>query len=120
SSPKGDSAVVLIERPGEDPNPTEFVRVEGKWIPKSLADSWIENMGQYRASLVRIDSDNLAPIKPRVMTLLSSVDALLDQLAAAKDAKQFQSDAIAGLWTFQPLLGDLAGAPPPTERSTPD
>jgi hypothetical protein len=125
-SSSGDRAVVRIERPDEDPVSTEFVRVEGKWIPRTLADGWIEAMGEARARLSLLGPDNMGEIKPRVMKLLSSVNEMLDQLAAARDASQFQAATLAGLAALHPLFLELAGPgtetgsdEPPAERPLP-
>ena len=35
---EGDTAMVKIEQPGKPDKIESYVRVEGKWIPRSLAD----------------------------------------------------------------------------------
>src|SRR5262249_31747576 len=37
-----DKATLKFEAPDQDPALYEFVRVEGKWIPKNLAENWHE------------------------------------------------------------------------------
>ncbi|MGE5191031.1 MAG: hypothetical protein ACM3U2_00925, partial [Deltaproteobacteria bacterium] len=47
----GDSAKLAIQVPDAPSSDREFVRVEGKWIPKNLADNWYETIGQANARL---------------------------------------------------------------------
>ena len=46
----GDNAVVQIAVPGQSPRSKPFVRVEGKWIPKDIADEWADEMDDARAA----------------------------------------------------------------------
>jgi hypothetical protein len=87
---KADSATVEFKT-GEETTEREFVRIEGKWIPKDLADSWIEQIGEAKARLSILSPDNLAEIKPRIMTLLAAVDGVLDRLAAAGNQDEFRA-----------------------------
>lgn len=113
-SSTGDTAVVVVDIPGIEPQPSEFVKVEGKWIPRTLAESWVEKIGEARARMILLSPDNLAGFKPRTMTLLASLDMVLDKLASSRNAGEFQ-EALAGLRVFQPLLAELKGAVPDSE-----
>jgi hypothetical protein len=113
-SSTGDTAVVVVDMPGVEPQPSEFVKVEGKWIPRALAETWVEKIGQARARMILLSPDNLVQFKPRVMTLVASLDSVLDRLASARSAGEFQ-EALTGLMVFQPLLAELRGAVPDSE-----
>jgi hypothetical protein len=69
----------------------EFVRVEGKWIPKDLADGWIEQIGQTRARLSLLSPENLGEMKPQILSLLTAVEGVLDRLAAARNHDEFRA-----------------------------
>ena len=87
---KGDAATVELKT-DEETTEREFVRVEGKWIPKDTADAWIEQIGEAKARLSILSPDNLAEIKPRIMTLLAAVDGVVDRLAAAGNQDEFRA-----------------------------
>jgi hypothetical protein len=125
-SSENDQAVVLIQSPGQAPQETEFVRVEGKWIPRDIAENWIETIGQAKARLALLSRENLVEMKPRWLTLVATFDQAFDQLAAARDKEQFAGARdglilpIIALWG---MLQQPAGAdkpePEPTETPTP-
>jgi hypothetical protein len=92
-SSEGDTAIVRVEAPGDDPRELEFVRVEGKWIPNDLATSWVEVIGEARARLSLVSKENLAAKKPQWLTLVATIENVLDQMAAARDQEQFAAAA---------------------------
>ncbi|MBY0586633.1 hypothetical protein K2X85_05620 [bacterium] len=54
-----DSAqVVKIEIEGRDPIEAEFVKHEGKWIPRILQDNWTSGLEQARSALAMIPVDD--------------------------------------------------------------
>ncbi|MGQ0635404.1 MAG: hypothetical protein ACT4QC_12390 [Planctomycetaceae bacterium] len=111
-STTGDSAVVRIDSPQQGPQATEFVRVDGHWIPQALSDGWIEAMGLARAWLSLLSPETLAPAKARWLALLKTLDAAVNRLSAEKDPAQFESSLAAVRFAFAPLAGMLNGALP--------
>lgn len=85
----GDSAVVRIEVPGEPPRDSEYVRVEGKWLPKNLAESWPASMETARARIAKIDREQLRQRKEKTLAKLDAMERGIDQLAAAETPEQF-------------------------------
>lgn len=122
-SSEGDRAVLLIEAPGADPRETNFVRVEGKWIPQNLADSWIESIGEAKARLSLLSRENMAEMKPQWLTLLKTFDQSLDDAADAKDQQQFSAALTGMAFSIQPLVGLIqssAPAEPVVDGTRPD
>lgn len=88
---QGETATVEITT-SFDTTEREFVRVEGKWVPKDLAEAWLDQIGNAQAVLsVRLSPDNLAEMKTQVLPLLAAVDGVLDHLAAARNQDDFQA-----------------------------
>ncbi|HTI49353.1 MAG TPA: hypothetical protein VL475_00325, partial [Planctomycetaceae bacterium] len=117
-SSEGDAAIVRVEAPGEDPRDLDFVRVEGKWIPKDLSESWIETIGEANARLSLVSRENLAAKKQQWLTLVATFDNVLDQMAAARDKDQFaaatQSLIIPGM-----MLAGMFQGPPEMDQPEP-
>jgi len=93
-SSEGQTAVVelsLRDAPGETRR-VDFVRVEGKWIPKQLAESWPSNIAKLRKQInTELAPDVLTQKKQRMMTLLDRIDESLTELEAAGSAQQFRA-----------------------------
>ncbi|MCC5845141.1 MAG: hypothetical protein JJU05_12905 [Verrucomicrobia bacterium] len=89
-SQDGDQAVVRISTPDEEPEDVDFVRVEGKWIPKDLADDWTEMIQEMRAGVA-----NMGTIDPQqksqVMMMTSMANGILDQLLNARNQEEFNA-----------------------------
>lgn len=110
TSSDDDMSVVLIRSPDAAPLETEFVRVEGKWIPRNLADSWIVTIGLAKARLSLLSRENLAEQKPRWMTLIASFDDAVDQIAAARDIDELRG-AMQGLFLPGMMLAQMLREP---------
>jgi len=87
---------------------TDWVQVEGRWVPKEMADAWPKGIAAARAQLA-----NAAPTAPErkqaLLVQLRMVDGALDAVLATRTAGEFQAAAGAALGT---LLGAaLAQAP---------
>jgi hypothetical protein len=92
-SSDGDSAIVRVEVPNRGPQELDFARIEGKWIPKDLAESWIEAIGEAKARLSLVSRENLAAKKQQWLTFVATFENVLDQMAAARDQDQFAAAA---------------------------
>jgi hypothetical protein len=118
ASSEGDSATLAIQGPDGPAKDHEFVRVEGQWIPRTIAKNWYENMMQANAWLSLLSPDNLKEDKPQIMALLSAVDGVLNQMAAAKSQNEFMSALARAEETqkkFLPLIVRLVGSAPTDE-----
>ncbi|MEE8585973.1 MAG: hypothetical protein V3T83_14100, partial [Acidobacteriota bacterium] len=98
---QGDSARLSLQGPGKPAEEEDFVRVEGKWLPKELVDDWDAQMEQVESTLQMAafqaqDEEKIA--QQRMM--LGMLDQSLDQMAAANSQEEFNTAA-------QALIGAL-------------
>ena len=93
----GESAVVRLEAPGEQPSEESFVRVEGKWIPSEMARKWSEGIGEAMAKLAEMSADDMQAMKPHVLQVLASIDGVLDQMNQASTADEFKQATKMGM-----------------------
>jgi len=84
-------ATVRIESAGEKPRTETLVRVEGKWIPTALADSWPSQMARVRESIAKMSSEAWEQQTQARLLKLSMVEGMLDNLLAANTADQFNT-----------------------------
>ena len=85
----GDTAMVKVELPGKPAKTDPYVRVEGKWIPKSMADEWQGNMAATRSKLAAFSGQ--MENKASVLMQLSMVEGALDTLLAADTSDEFNA-----------------------------
>lgn len=93
-SETGDSAVVQLSFRDDDtpPQRVPFVRVEGKWIPKNLADVWKIRIAEIRKRMEsQLAPQVLAEKKRVVMQFLTGVEKSLDELEDAKTPAEFKA-----------------------------
>ena len=105
----GDTATVKVEMPGEETKETEFVRIEGKWLPKEMVDGWKEMMTEARKALSGIDAAELKKNTDQAFDIIGKVNGVLDQLDKAKTQEKFNA-AINGLMAL--MQGGGAGPGP--------
>lgn len=115
---EGDTAKVKIEAPDEETKEIDFVRAEGKWIPKSLADEWVEAIGQAQARLAMLSPESLADHKPQILGVLGGIEQLLDKLSAAKDKQTFQATLQEALPALLAMGMMFAPMGPPAGQGT--
>lgn len=114
-----DSATLRVTAPGEKPHEEQFVKVEGKWIPKELADSWKQGILDAKAGLAKMKAETNKQNKEMALAQIKQVDAMLDQVLATKTADEFmgQLGQIIGM-AMGAMMGGMGGpggqaAPPP-------
>jgi hypothetical protein len=112
-STEGDSAKVKVEVEGEKPETLEMVKVEGKWIPRELAQAWPAAIAKAHAEIAQIK------IEPEMVAQFTAmkgpVDATLTGLLAAKTQAEFNAQVDG-------LLGGLIGgrSRPQIAQASPD
>lgn len=114
---EGDTAIVKIEAPGEEPKEERFIQVEGKWIPKDLATDWKQGVGKIKTDLQAAMANAQQQNKKETLGKLLILDGVLDQMLAAKTAADFNSSVEKGVLTVMGLAAPLLqqfkmGAPP--------
>ena len=100
-----------------EPKQVEFVRVEGKWLPKSIVTGWPVAMADAKARLAELPSQ-LASVKPEALRQMASIAGMLDQLQGAKTKDEFSAAAVPLVYTVmfgaqmaQQALDDAATTP---------
>ncbi len=115
-------ATVKLEFAGEPAKTeeVEFVRIEGKWIPKRLADQWNASIEAAKQSLAKITPESLAQNKEQVLKQLDGVEQFLDSLEGTKTASEFNLVLQGTMAPLMVLLRSrgLAGGPAALSPST--
>ncbi len=119
-SQDGDVAKVKIEAEGEASEVVDFVRVEGKWIPKDMADAFALKITEARASIAKIDftSEEGKAIKAKIMQQISMVKTMIAQAEAAKTSKELEGVMMGVMMGAMSMGGGMGaggpGMPPPS------
>ncbi|MFM8285949.1 MAG: hypothetical protein ACKOGA_04390, partial [Planctomycetaceae bacterium] len=118
----GDEATVQLSTPGGAPVPVEYVRVEGKWIPRDLAEGWVEGLGQAQARLaVYLNSENLESNRPQWESVLAATEEWLTRLERAEGKEKFDFAWAQGVQNVLTIVAGLSGpdsAPPGDDAGT--
>jgi hypothetical protein len=96
----------------------EFVKVEGKWLPKSIATGWSTSIANTRAKLSALPG-MIGSVKPQAMQTLDEVGQMLDQIQQAKNAGEFNQAIVplimamkfGAVWVEQSLQDATSGRP---------
>lgn len=119
-STEGDTATIKIEAPGEEPKEQIMVKVEEKWIPKTLADNWKSKMEDARKQLADITPEKVTAQKEQVLAGLKQTNETLAQLENAENEEQFNkklSPILAPVAMLGPMLMMQLG-PAMTDNTT--
>ncbi len=126
-STSGDSAIVRMKWPDQDPTEHAYVRVEDHWLPKTLAEGWSESLANIRVQMVAWTVEFKQ--QPNAWSSqLKAVDQLLDELAATKsddDARtvyQRGMQRLVATWLGTPSPAPTQSSPTPSakKRKPPD
>jgi len=118
--PGEKSVRIRIVLPGRKPVETTYVSIEGRWIPKNLAEGWQQQLGELRKRLAaQLKPAELASRKGVVVQMGERLGRVLDELLAARNQSEFdtivrRNNVLASLRGAVGLLqrtGGLIGAP---------
>lgn len=85
----GETETILYrESKGAEPKEVEFVKVDGKWLPKSIATNWTSSIDDLKSRLSSLP-DRLQQMKPAAMKQLDSIDAMLGRMQGAMNRDEF-------------------------------
>ncbi|TWU59770.1 hypothetical protein Poly51_00420 [Rubripirellula tenax] len=84
-STKDDTAIVSIDQGGKKSRVT-FTKVEGYWVPKSLADNWTTSVASLKQSVA---DEPAATLLSAVMPFTSSLASMTGPMATASTADQY-------------------------------
>ena len=99
---KSDSNTAILsykESQNPESKEVEFVRVEGKWLPKSIATGWAAGIEDARRRIEGLPGQ-LAQWKPEAMKQFDNVNGMLDQIQAAKTKEEFTSAVMPLMFTM--------------------
>jgi hypothetical protein len=116
----GDSAILEIENLQTNKTIMEFVRVEGKWIPRWLADEWAGAMETARKTIrgvlpSEIANENFGLPFQVLAAIDMQVDELLRQIEQPNTDGTPLSDFSSNGYQAVMLLGYWFGGPPTIE-----
>ncbi len=107
------TARVRISPPGRtDVEPTDFVKVDGKWIPRSLAEDWSSILENARKSYHFWTNSSQGPETERIREFMKLCDGILDQMLAAETPEQMAT-ATAPLFQQATQLSQQVATPVP-------
>ena len=99
---KSDSnTATLSYRETIDANPkqVEFVLIEGKWLPKSIADGWSSGVADAKAMLEELPHQ-ISAVKPEAMRQIDAIGEMIEQLQSAKTSDEFNAAAAPLIFTI--------------------
>ena len=95
---RSDSTTATLsyrETKDADPKQVEFVLIEGKWIPKSIASGWSSSVVDSKALLDELPRQ-ISALKPEAIKQIDAISGMIDQLQSAKTSDEFDA-AVAPL-----------------------
>ena len=107
-STSADSAIVRMKWPDQEPTEHAYVRIDGYWLPKTLAESWSESVADIRKQAVAW-ADGLKQQPDSWNAQIKAIDQLLDEIAATKSNEETRATYQRGV---QRLLVDWFGVTP--------
>jgi len=105
-SVEGDQATVRITAPDREPHDLEMVKVEGRWVPREIAEGWQEDTAAIRDNLAQMTPESIQEMKPRAMMGLTMAGAMVDRLAAIETSEELDA-AFGGM--FGSMMGGSSG-----------
>ena len=102
----------------------EFVKHEGKWLPKTMVDEWDQKLAEAKESLAGLPEQSAA-MKGQFMMVGGMVNGALAPLQSAATQEQFNAAVDSAMAMVGPMLGGFGGPPsfgspepPPPEFET--
>ncbi len=85
----GSLAVLEIGEEGGEVRQVEFTNVEGRWIPREMAQEWPRAMEEARSAIAEVSNEELLQNKEALLGSLTVTESALDSMLAAQDINQF-------------------------------
>lgn len=119
-------AILKMSAPGQATETKNFVKVEGRWVPQEMADTWASQIGETRAKLEAIDPNKLQKQRPQILSVFVLIDGVLTQIEAAETQAQFDKalqsamlPAMALLMMGKSLSGETTNPAPQSMPAAP-
>lgn len=107
-----DTATVEVKGPDGKTDTVKMVKVQGKWVPKDVADDWSKKIDELDKSLHSME------IKPeqkkQFMAMADQVDGVLDNFLKAKDQAEFDAAIGEATGKMMPMFMGGGAMPPAT------
>jgi hypothetical protein len=85
-----------LQEPVCEPKDVAMKKVEGKWLPAEMVETWTQQIGEIKASIAEIDKEKIAKQKPQIMLGISVIEGVIDQIASTTTQEEFNT-AVGGL-----------------------
>ena len=102
---QNDDGTVAVTVDDETEN---FSLVEGKWIPKEIADGFADGIKEAKEGLA--DFSVPAQMKPQIMAIFPAISSAAKNCAKAQTKEQFDQAAMMGFMPVMMMAGSLGGA----------
>jgi hypothetical protein len=99
-----NEATLEITAPGQETETETVVKVEDRWVPQEMAESWTSQIAGARTQLEAVDPQKMAEQKPQILGVFTMIDGVLTQIEAAETQEQFDQ-AVQG--AMMPIMGLL-------------
>jgi hypothetical protein len=119
----GDAAKLRIEEEGKDTREEDVVRVEGKWVPKEMADGWAAGIAAGKEQLQEMGKSLKDPeAKKGVVGIMTVVNLVLGGIQAAQTQEDFNKaiDSLKNMAEGGGPGGPGPGGPKTTPPSSAD
>lgn len=104
-------ATVLVQPDGSEPREFDFVRVEGKWLPKAWAAGFEEDIRSARSRLdVELAENVLSRKKQLMLPFLENATDILNELQQAKTDEEFHNVMTLRIIKPAMLIGESPAA----------
>ncbi|MBQ3809708.1 MAG: hypothetical protein II839_02690 [Kiritimatiellae bacterium] len=104
SAKQNDDGTVAVT---VDDDTEDFSPVEGKWIPKEMADGFADGVKEAKEGLA--DFSVPPQMKQQIMAIFPAVSAAAKNCAKAKTKEEFQQAAMMGFMPVMMMAGSLGG-----------
>lgn len=108
----GDTATLRVENDGKTEE-HEFVRVDGKWLPRPMVDEWPDKIREAKTALTTTMPDRLKKNRLQIIMPLQMIQGVVDQLLAAKTQAEFDQVLQQVMQMFAPAGNAPPGAAAP-------
>lgn len=105
----GDTATIRFEKKNGETEDMELIRIEGKWMPKEVVDSWDKEIAEAKAFLTTELAAGVTAAKADVLPAMKTFDGSIDKILAAQDEQQFQAAVGALIFNAMGLMGPIMG-----------
>ncbi len=106
----GETATLRISTANHEPEEVALVRVEGRWVPKEMAEEWATRMAEVRANLETLTPEKMAELKGQAAFGLAMAEGVVEQVAVIETVEEF--DAMVGPM-LDSLMRNFVNAVPP-------